>query len=198
MDQYEKIRNSFDKKSFRYGMDVFIMKVLGDLMAQNSGEKLSKLHHGAIFYSVITMMNGKGFTIEPNGVLIPEFELLNDYDKNLALPAYILGCAAIEMLRKDDPDLLLDYSSAYDDLSKYRGPLGICIIFPESDGRLFYAFKALNLEDDTRRLFEIIVPEPAAPDEPPEISIRESDATYPFWIDDFCRGVRVAISDCAC
>ena len=63
MNQYEKIKNSFEKKSFRYGMDVFIIEVLSDLMEQNPEENLSKLHHGAIFYSVITMMNGKVFTM---------------------------------------------------------------------------------------------------------------------------------------
>ena len=194
MNQYEKIKNSFEKKSFRYGMDVFMMEVLSDLMEQNPVENLSKLHHGAIFYSVVTMMNGEVFTIESDGVLVPEFELLNNSDKNLVLPAYLLGCISIDKLRKDDPDLLKDYATENDDLGNYRGPLGICIIFPERDGRLFYAFRALNPVDDTCKLFEIVVPEAATPDKPPEISILESDEEYPFWIDAVCHGTMEGIS----
>ena len=198
MNQYEEIKNSFEKESFRYGMDVFIIEVLSDLMEQNPAENLSHLRHGAIFYSAITMMNGKLFTIESDGVLVPEFELLNNYDKNLVLPAYLLGCTAIEKLRKDDPDLLQDYATANDDLSNYRGPLGICIIFPERNGRLFYAFESLNPVYKTSRLYEIVIPEAAAPDEPPAISIQESGAEYPFWIDAVCQGTLEGISRNTC
>ena len=194
MNQYEKINDSFEKESFRYGMDVFIKEVLGDLMEQQPKKNLSELRHGAIFYSVVTMTNGKVFTIESDGVLVPEFELLNNYDKNLVLPAYLLGCISIDKLRKDDPDLLKDYATENDDLGNYRGPLGICIIFPEREGRLFYAFKALNPVDGTCRLYEIIIPNPATPDEPFEISIQESDAEYPFWIDAVCHGTMEGIS----
>ena len=38
MSQYEKIKDSFEKESFRYAMDVFIIKVLNDLKSRNSAE----------------------------------------------------------------------------------------------------------------------------------------------------------------
>ena len=198
MDQYEIIKSSFEKESFRYGMEIFIVKVLNDLKDNNPVENFAKLRHGAIIYSAVTMMNGKGLITESQSVLIPEFELLNNYDKNLVLPAYLLGCISIDKLRKDNPDILRNYTSSNDDPGNYRGPLGICIIFPDDDGRLFYSFKALNPADDTSRIFEIIIQKTATPDKPPEIRIRESgEASNPFWIDAVCSGVMAGIDNCA-